>query len=68
MDAVISTMAEAMSVPYCSSESNRDLSTDTVVRILKDPEKDKPLCHFPAVNPKGGEVYLYSPKDKDAKS
>ena len=60
-------MAKAMSVPYCCSESNRDLSTDTVIKILKDPEKDKPLCHFPVVNPKGGDVYLYSPKDKDAK-
>ena len=61
-------MAEAMSVPYCcSSDINKDISSDTVITILKDPDKDKPVCHFPAVNPKGGEVYLFSPKDKDAK-
>ena len=36
---VISTMAEAMSVPYCCSENNRNLSTDTVMRILKTRRK-----------------------------
>ena len=63
-------MAEAMCLPYyCGSDSNRDrdLSFDNFIRILKEPEKDKPVCHFPAVNPKGGDVYLFSPKDKDAK-
>ena len=43
-------MAESMSVPYCCSDSNTDISPDTVIRILKDPDKDKPVCHFPAVN------------------
>uniref|UniRef100_A0A1X7SSI2 Uncharacterized protein n=1 Tax=Amphimedon queenslandica TaxID=400682 RepID=A0A1X7SSI2_AMPQE len=49
------------------NNKDRDLSSDKVIKILKDPEKDKPVCHFPPVNPKGGDVYLFSPKDKDAK-
>ena len=39
IQSVISTMAEAMSVPYCCSENNRNLSTDTVMRILKTRRK-----------------------------
>ena len=55
-----------MVTPYLFSES--DISTTTVISILKESKKDKSLgCHLPPVNPKGGEVYLFSPEDINAK-
>ena len=45
-----------------------DLSTEMVINILKDSEKaDKSVCHLPPVNPKGGDVFLFLPRDKDSK-
>ena len=33
-------------------------------KALKDSEKvDKTVCHLPPVNPNGGEVYLFVPRD-----
>ena len=46
-----------------------DLSTGTVLSLLKKPEKYEAMCYLPPINPKGSEVFLFSPKDnnKDAK-
>ena len=58
-----------MVTPYlCCRNSDSDLSTTTVISILKESEKNKSLsCHLPPLNPKGGEVYLFLPQDINAK-
>ena len=56
-----------MVTPYTRCKDD-DLSTETVINILKDSEKaDKSVCHLPPVNPKGGDVFLFLPRDKNSK-
>lgn len=49
---------------FPDSDLFKDLSPETAISILKDSEKvDKTVCHLPPVNPNGGEVYLFVPRD-----
>ena len=42
-----------------------DLSSEVVLNLLKKAENDVALCSLPPVNPKGGEVYVFSPRGKE---
>ena len=39
-----------------------DLPNETVLSLLMN-RNDDSVCHLPPINPKGGEVYLFSPKE-----
>lgn len=48
----------------CLNSAN-DLSSEVVINLLKKAVDDVALCSLPPVNPKGGEVYVFSPRGKE---
>ena len=52
-----------MANPCLNHES--DLSSEIVLNLLKKSDDNVVLCSLPPVNPKGGEVYLFSPSGKE---